>query len=61
MREYKIDDVTFRVKQDNDCVFCSHCTDIFWDYTHGIYALICELEREEVNSLIHTCEEFEED
>lgn len=59
MREYKIDDVTFKVKQDNDCVFCSHCTDIFWDY-NGIYALICDLGREE-SSLNHTCEEFEED
>lgn len=23
------------------CVFCEHCTDIFWDYSHGIYMLIC--------------------
>lgn len=28
---------------ENDCVFCAHCTDIFWDYTHGIYGKICEL------------------
>ena len=26
---------TIRVKHDEDCVFCTHCTDIFWDYTHG--------------------------
>lgn len=26
---------------DEACVFCIHCTDIFWDYTHGIYMLAC--------------------
>lgn len=25
------------------CVFCNHCTDVFWDY-HGIYALICDID-----------------
>ena len=24
------------------CVFCNHCTDIFWDFSHGIYALFCD-------------------
>jgi hypothetical protein len=24
------------------CVFCKHCTDIFWDFSGGIYGLICE-------------------
>lgn len=26
---------------DNACVFCKHCTDIFWDFSHGVYALWC--------------------
>lgn len=24
------------------CVFCNHCTDLFWDFSHGIYALFCD-------------------
>ena len=24
------------------CVFCTHCTDLFWDFSHGIYALFCD-------------------
>ena len=25
------------------CPNCTHCTDVFWDYTHGIYGCVCEL------------------
>lgn len=28
---------------DNACVFCDHCTDIFYDYTNRIYMLVCRL------------------
>lgn len=28
------------------CLFCKHCTDIFWDYTNGPYMCICELDKE---------------
>ena len=24
------------------CLFCKYCTDIFVDYTHGPYMIICE-------------------
>ena len=24
------------------CVFCKHCSDVFWDYSHGIYGLFCD-------------------
>lgn len=26
---------------DSSCVFCRH-SDIFWDYTHGIYMVLCD-------------------
>jgi hypothetical protein len=52
MREYFLEDVlhpnggiTVRCKDDNDCVFCKHCTDVFWDYTNLIYMIICDLDR----------------
>lgn len=25
------------------CPNCKHCTDVFWDYSHGIYHCECEL------------------
>ena len=31
-----------KVKSEKDCVFCDHCTDIFWDYTHLIYGIACD-------------------
>lgn len=42
---------------ENDCAFCSHCTDIFWDYSHGIYARFCELHETPKNG----CTDFNED
>lgn len=66
MREYILYDdfggkITVKVKQDKDCIFCKHCTDVYWDYTNGIWGLVCELDREEINNEItHTCEKFEE-
>lgn len=29
----------------NHCVFCKHCTDLFYDYTNGPYMFFCELEK----------------
>lgn len=26
------------------CPNCTHCTDVWWDYSHGIYGCECELE-----------------
>jgi len=31
---------------EESCCTCKHCTDVFWDYSNGIYMLICELEDE---------------
>lgn len=28
---------------ERSCFFCKHCTDIFYDYTHGPYMFYCEL------------------
>lgn len=35
---------------DYACVFCEHCSDVFWDYSNGIYALICDKD-----NLMHIC------
>ena len=26
------------------CLFCDHCTDIYWDYTNGPYMVCCDIE-----------------
>lgn len=50
------------------CFFCDHCTDIYWDYSHGPYAFVCEKHSclddawDEIltNGLSGICPEFEE-
>lgn len=39
------------------CAFCKHCTDIFYDYTHGPYMFICDLGKDD----FRTCGKFEEE
>lgn len=28
---------------DDSCYICDHCTDIWYDYTHGPYMSLCDL------------------
>ena len=28
------------------CVFCNHCTDIYYDYSNGPYMFACELDKD---------------
>ena len=39
------------------CPNCTHCTDVFWDYSHGIYATLCEIHDEPVKG----CTAYEND
>ena len=39
------------------CPNCTHCTDVFWDYSHGIYATVCEIHDEPVKG----CRDYEND
>ena len=50
--------VTVNVKHDKDCVFCKHCTDVWWDYTNLIYMIFCD---EDHDVWSRPCEYFEED
>ncbi len=49
--------ITICCKDDKDCVFCDHCTDIWWDYTNLIYNIDCELGHDPSK---RPCEYFEE-
>ena len=57
--------MTIKVHNDNDCLFCNHCTDVFWDYANGPYMMGCELDRPEISEAKtpeeHTCEMFIEE
>ena len=44
-------------KDDRDCVFCDHCTDVWWDYTHLIYMIACA---EDHDPLDRPCKYFTE-
>lgn len=43
VREYECDYYTVTAPAKS-CLFCDHCTDIFWDFSHGPYAFICDIE-----------------
>ena len=67
MREYKCDDpigpgVVVRAPE-RACVFCEHCTDVFWDYTNGPYWLLCDIHNDvvEVDGPWGNCPDFQED
>lgn len=49
--------ITITCKDDHDCVFCKHCTDIYWDYTHLIYMIFCDIDNDPWK---RPCEFFEE-
>ena len=40
------------------CIICSHCSDIFVDYTNGPYAAICGIHKTSEN---FCCDDFEVD
>lgn len=40
----------------NHCLFCKHCTDVFFDYSNGPYLFICELGKN-----YGECVDFEEE
>ena len=40
------------------CLFCDHCPVVFWDYTHGPYAVTCELDEDTDAGLSGECGKF---
>ena len=43
------------------CVFCDHCTDVFWDYTNGPYMVFCDISADTEKGFIGHCELFKEE
>ena len=42
-KPYKVKGLGTLMLPRKHCVFCEHCTDIWWDYTHGIYGIFATL------------------
>ena len=48
--------VTFLLP-DKHCVFCSHCSDVFYDYSNGPYLFLCTKDND-TNAWEH-CADFD--
>lgn len=46
------------VARINGCMFCAHCTDIFWDYSNGIYMHICDINGDPEIGMSGNCPDF---
>ena len=57
LKPFKCDNGCVYKVPKNHCVFCDHCTDIFYDYTNGPYMFICELDCVD----FETCGKFEQE
>lgn len=58
-KEFKCANGKVYMVPENHCLFCEHCTDILYDYTHGPYACFCELNYE--NAGDGPCKHFSEE
>ena len=59
-REYSCEYYRVTVPETS-CLFCDHCTDVFWDFTHGPYMFVCELDRDTIRGIEGSCDAFEYD
>ena len=63
MKEYRLKYLNKVYKLDEHaCVFCEHCTDIFYD-SHGIYSIVCDkqVHHADYGNVPPTCPYFEEE
>ena len=60
MRDFIIENplgvITFPMPNKH-CVFCSHCSDVFYDYSHGPYMCLCTKDND--TSMGH-CTDFDD-
>ena len=49
------------VVREKSCFFCQHCTDVFLDYTHGPYMIICDIQADDEKGYAGICSEFKEE
>lgn len=59
-RLFDCDNGKVYVVQGNGCLFCDHCTDVFYDFTHGPYMEICGLGLNTQEGMAGKCRNFSE-
>lgn len=60
MREYRCEQ--YRLKAPPTCcLFCSHCSDVFWDFTHGPYMFFCDAGADTEEGIRGRCNSFNEE
>ena len=61
MRDFIIEDplriITVSLP-DKHCVFCSHCSDVFYDYSNGPYLCLCTKDND--TNLWSNCSDFDD-
>ena len=45
----------------DSCCECKHCTDIFWDYSNGIYGICCSCKADPKIGFWGECNKFEKE
>ena len=45
LKEYELPAMTV-LANPKSCLFCDHCTDVYYDESYGVYMNFCELHRE---------------
>lgn len=43
------------------CLFCKHCTDVFWDFSHGPYMMLCDIHEDVTDGAKGQCDDFKEE
>ena len=46
---------------ERSCLFCTHCTDVFWDYSSGPYMFICDADGDTQDGMSGDCDGFVEE
>jgi len=61
MKDYECGPFVYKLP-DHACVFCKFCSAVWWDYTNGIYNIICDNDIYGINGNIeNVCDKFEEE
>ena len=60
-REYRLE-LGFGVKApETCCLFCKHCSDVWWDHTNGPYMFNCEINNDLTEKgYLGECDRFDE-
>lgn len=61
MKKYKCGLFVYTLP-DHCCVFCKHCSAVWWDYSNGICNITCDNDIYGINGNIqNVCDKFEDD